>query len=167
MIRLQGIAVCGGKAHGYALLWPTTLASHHPAHSNNENADTSAQSATISPTDASQVEQHHQRSTDASQIEQHRQRFDQACAHVAAQLQRTQERLAVSLGPQEAAIFDAQAAFLEDDSFLSIFHEALTYGLCAEDALQHALHHNEALFLSMTSPTLRDRVVDLRDVCCV
>ncbi len=184
MIRLQGIAVCGGKAHGYALLWPTAiaphnatlqphnpphnatlqphthphnatppnaLAPHNPPSSFNENVDQSAQNASNPP-------------TSASQIEQQRQRFDQARAQVAAQLLHTQERLTASLGPQEAAIFDAQAAFLEDDSFLSIFHEALTHGLCAEDALQHALHHNEALFLSMTSPTLRERVVDLRDV---
>ncbi|MCK6509425.1 hypothetical protein L6R29_05580 [Myxococcota bacterium] len=173
MIRLQGIAVCGGKAHGYALLWPTAVAPHNAAlqphthphnatppdalaprylpRSFNENAVPSAQNAYNQP-------------IAASQIEQQRQRFDQARAHVAAQLLHTQERLTASLGPQEAAIFDAQAAFLEDDSFLSIFHDALTYGLCAEDALQHALHHNEALFLSMASPTLRDRVVDLRDV---
>jgi multiphosphoryl transfer protein len=86
-----------------------------------------------------------------------------ALARVAAELARTEERLAAQGLTAEAEILAANRLMAEDPSLLQEV-EALAAGLSAAEALQTATERHAAVLASLDDPLLAARAADIREL---
>lgn len=92
-------------------------------------------------------------------------RFHAALARAAAELEALQARIGAEVGSDEAAIFEAQALFLQDPSLIEPSEAAIRAdGLPARIALHEATEAAARDLEALEDPYLRARAADLRDV---
>jgi phosphotransferase system enzyme I (PtsI) len=92
-------------------------------------------------------------------------RFVLACQDTMRDLHLTRKQIQGIVGPEHSAIFAAQIAILEDESFIRDLRLIIEQQrISAEDALRQTLQQYEQIFLSMQRETFRQRIFDLRDV---
>jgi phosphoenolpyruvate-protein phosphotransferase (PTS system enzyme I) len=92
-------------------------------------------------------------------------RFDQACDAVAAELDKTIERVRQEVGEDSADIFRGHRAILRDPAFVSKVKSYILNGqLDAATALNKTLEEYDVLFARIRDDYLRERMADIRDV---
>lgn len=98
-------------------------------------------------------------------IDAERSRLSNAVATVAAGLMALQQELAGAIGKNEARIYDAQMALLQDPQFRrDVESEIRAQRVNLEVALQRVVARYEAVFAAMENPAMRERAADLRDI---
>lgn len=93
-----------------------------------------------------------------------RTRLGEARQEAARQLRELVLQIEAKLGSAEAALFEAQAMFLEDTVLIQRAEEAIKAGQNAETAWHEACGHFAAQLETMPDETLRARSADIRDV---
>jgi phosphocarrier protein FPr len=91
-------------------------------------------------------------------------RLDDAIAAAREAIARDREAVAARAGDDEAAIFDAHVALLDDEALLGPAREAIAGGATAERAWHDAADQVAALYRSLDEPLLRERATDVLDV---
>src|SRR5262249_13045601 len=91
-------------------------------------------------------------------------RFHGVVGRAKERLQQIRARVEASAGPDEAAIFDVQRAILEDQELIGGVEELIRQNLSAERAFEIKMYEWTQHFGRSSSPMLRERVGDLRDV---
>lgn len=92
-------------------------------------------------------------------------RFDQACDAVAADLDKTIERVRQEVGEDSADIFRGHRAILRDPAFVSKVKSYILNGqLDAATSLNKTLEEYDVLFARIRDDYLRERMADIRDV---
>jgi phosphoenolpyruvate-protein phosphotransferase (PTS system enzyme I) len=91
-------------------------------------------------------------------------RFRQALERARARLTQIRDRVEATAGAQEAAIFDVQRSILDDDALVSAVQDLIKQNLCAERAFEIVMYEWGQTFARSTSPMLRERAGDLKDV---
>jgi phosphoenolpyruvate-protein phosphotransferase (PTS system enzyme I) len=92
-------------------------------------------------------------------------RFDQACDAVAAELDKTIERVRQEVGEDSADIFRGHRAILRDPAFVSKVKSYILNGqLDAATSLNKTLEEYDVLFARIRDDYLRERMADIRDV---
>jgi phosphoenolpyruvate-protein phosphotransferase (PTS system enzyme I) len=91
-------------------------------------------------------------------------RFQSAVYKAKARLSQIRSRVERSTGPQEAAIFDVQHSILDDEALLNAVNDLIKQNLCAEKAFEIVMYEWGQTFARSTSPMLRERAGDLKDV---
>jgi phosphotransferase system enzyme I (PtsI) len=100
-----------------------------------------------------------------SEIETEIERFHAAVARTREDLHRMRDRVGRELGDDLAGIFDAQALFLADGSFLDLVDRRIREEhVNAEWALQETVSEIQERFDEIDTEHLRERSQDLRDV---
>jgi phosphotransferase system enzyme I (PtsI) len=98
-------------------------------------------------------------------VDAERSRLSNAVATVAAGLMALQQELAGAIGKNEARIYDAQMALLQDPQFRrDVEAEIRAHRVNLEVALQRVVARYEAVFAAMENPSMRERAADLRDI---
>ena len=91
-------------------------------------------------------------------IDAERSRLSNAVATVAAGLMALQQELAGAIGKNEARIYDAQMALLQDPQFRrDVESEIRAQRVNLEVALQRVVARYEAVFAAMENPAMRER----------
>jgi phosphoenolpyruvate-protein phosphotransferase/dihydroxyacetone kinase phosphotransfer subunit len=96
--------------------------------------------------------------------ERERERLDAAIGAAQEAIARDREAVAARAGDDEAAIFDAHLALLDDEAMLDPAHEAIAHGTTAERAWHDAAEQVAALYRALDEPLLRERAADVLDV---
>lgn len=91
-------------------------------------------------------------------------RLAQALQRATEALQALAERVSGEVGASEAALFEAQAMFLDDPALLREAHKGIEVGQNAEAAWEAAVEHFADQLESLPDETLRARAADVRDV---
>ena len=92
-------------------------------------------------------------------------RFDQACDAVAAELDKTIERVRQEVGEDSADIFRGHRAILRDPAFVAKVKSYILNGqLDAATSLNKTLEEYDVLFARIRDDYLRERMADIRDV---
>lgn len=92
-------------------------------------------------------------------------RFDQACDAVAAELDKTIERVRHEVGEDSADIFRGHRAILRDPAFVAkVKSYILGDQLDAATSLNKTLEEYDVLFARIRDEYLRERMADIRDV---
>ncbi len=92
-------------------------------------------------------------------------RFDQACDVVAAELDKTIERVRQEVGEDSADIFRGHRAILRDPAFVAKVKSYILNGqLDAATSLNKTLEEYDVLFARIRDDYLRERMADIRDV---
>jgi phosphoenolpyruvate-protein kinase (PTS system EI component) len=91
-------------------------------------------------------------------------RFHVALQRAEERLVQIRERVEASAGPQEAAIFDVQRSMLDDQELVSDVEDLIRQNLGAEKAFEIVMFEWSQRFIRASSPMLRERVGDLKDV---
>ena len=91
-------------------------------------------------------------------------RFCEALERSKAQLNDLQGRLNQEGKVKEAAIFEAQSLFLEDQEVLGPIRKAIAKGLSAEGALNNVMNRCLAVFEKMGTPAAERQAADVRDI---
>lgn len=134
-IRLQGIAVSPGIVRGVASV-------HRP-----EDEITPQYSITL------------------DQVESERARFSEALNATREQIRELQQRVAASVGAEDAAVFDAHLLLVEDNSLLDEVSRAIQKDLLNVESVYARVVGRYAKSLSeIDDPYLRERSVDILDV---
>ena len=92
------------------------------------------------------------------------QRLTDARAVAAAAIEDDRETVAGRAGEQEAAIFDAHLALLDDEALLTPAREAIAAGAAAERAWHDAAEQVAAIYRGLDDTLLRERAADVLDV---
>ncbi len=100
---------------------------------------------------------------DSVDPETERERFDRACEAVQRALEDERDRIADRIGTDEAAVFEAHAAFLQDPQIEDGVAEAIDEGLPATHAVAETFDEHITQFESLSGP-MAERADDLRDV---
>jgi len=94
------------------------------------------------------------------------QRLSRAIEQTVGKLERVAERAVASIGADEASIFSAHAMMLSDPVLLEgAGASILKHKLCAERAFADEIERFATVLASAEDPYMRNRVVDLRDIC--
>jgi phosphoenolpyruvate-protein phosphotransferase (PTS system enzyme I) len=102
---------------------------------------------------------------DAAALSSEAARFDQACDAVAAELDRTIDRVRREVGEDSADIFRGHRAILRDPAFVAkVKSFILNDQLDAVTALNRTLEEYDLLFARIRDDYLRERMTDIRDV---
>jgi len=100
------------------------------------------------------------------ELEQEAERFREALTLSREEIWRFRERVSEEVGDDLAGIFDAQALFLSDSSFIDrVLDRIKNEKINAEWALHEAASELQERFEKLDIEHLRDRSEDLRDVC--
>lgn len=91
-------------------------------------------------------------------------RFESARKEALAELEQLQKLARHQVGKQEAEIFMAHAAMLEDETLLDEVKLRINSSVNAEFALYEAVEQLAELFSAIEDDYLKERVMDLRDV---
>src|SRR5262245_35680982 len=92
-------------------------------------------------------------------------RFDQACDAVAAELDKTIDRVRKEVGEDSADIFRGHRAILRDPALVAkVKGYILNDQLDAVSSLNRALEEYDLLFARIRDDYLRERMADIRDV---
>jgi len=91
-------------------------------------------------------------------------RLHQAFQRAQARLVQIRDRVEASAGPQEAAIFDVQRYFLDDQELVTDVENLIRQNLGAEKAFEIVMFEWGQKFARSSSSMLRERVGDLKDV---
>lgn len=97
-------------------------------------------------------------------IESEIQRFRDTCERARERLRRVRERAASHAGQEEAAIFDAQLMILGDLELIGRVEGHIRQNYGAEKAFELTMYEWSQIFARHSSPMVRERVGDLRDV---
>jgi phosphoenolpyruvate-protein phosphotransferase (PTS system enzyme I) len=102
---------------------------------------------------------------DAAALSSEAARFDQACDAVAAELDRTIDRVRREVGEDSADIFRGHRAILRDPAFVAkVKSFILNDHLDAITSLNRTLEEYDLLFARIRDDYLRERMTDIRDV---
>lgn len=93
-----------------------------------------------------------------------RARLQDACAAARGQITSLREQVAVAVGAEEAAIFEAHLMFLDDPALLAFAEAQIAQGWNAEAAWADGVEHFALQLDGLPDPTLRARAADVRDV---
>lgn len=93
-----------------------------------------------------------------------RARLQDACAAARGQITSLREQVAVAVGAEEAAIFEAHLMFLDDPALQAFAEAQITQGWNAEAAWADGVEHFALQLDGLPDPTLRARAADVRDV---
>jgi phosphoenolpyruvate-protein phosphotransferase/dihydroxyacetone kinase phosphotransfer subunit len=96
--------------------------------------------------------------------ERERARLEQAIAAAREAIAADRETVAARAGANEAAIFDAHLALLDDEAMLDPAHEAIAAGATAERAWHDAAQQVAERYRALEEPLLRERAADVLDV---
>jgi phosphocarrier protein FPr len=96
--------------------------------------------------------------------ERERERLDEALAAAREAIARDRETVAARAGAQDAAIFDAHLALLDDEAMLDPAHEAIAAGATAERAWHDAAEQVAQRYRALEEPLLQERAADVLDV---
>jgi phosphotransferase system enzyme I (PtsI) len=91
-------------------------------------------------------------------------RWQDARTRVSDSLNELAERARTTVGPGEAAIFEAQAMMAEDPSFEELVHQAIETGDSAEDAIRQASQTLQQQLEAVEDSYLRQRAEDVAEV---
>ena len=100
---------------------------------------------------------------DGVDADEERQRFADARAAAKTELERERDRVAESVGEEEAAVFDAHVQFVDDSQIEAAVHDAVDDGLPAPNAVHEAFADHIEQFEGMDG-RMAERADDLRDV---
>lgn len=101
-----------------------------------------------------------------SEVEEEVERFSRAVEQSREEIQRLRDKVGEELGTDLAGIFDAQALFLFDSSFLNrVLSRIRDERVNAEWALHETASEIQTRFDEIDTEHLRERSEDLRDVC--
>jgi multiphosphoryl transfer protein len=103
-----------------------------------------------------------ERASEGADVEWRRLEEARASAHSA--IERDRDRVSGRGGAQEAGIFDAHLALLDDVSLLEPAHAAIEGGLTAERAWHDAAQEAGASLRTLEDPLLRERAADVLEV---
>src|SRR5260221_12642593 len=105
------------------------------------------------------------RKISADQVELEQQRLHTALAEAIAELEVLDQRVAKTVGREEADIFAAQQLMLADPDFLEEIQELITqHHYSAASALYNAAEHHPRELEDLASEELAARASDIRDV---
>jgi phosphotransferase system enzyme I (PtsI) len=79
-------------------------------------------------------------------------------------LRQIRERVELTAGPQEAAIFDVQRSILDDNELITSVEALIRQNLGAEKAFEIVMFEWTQRFARAAHPMLRERVGDLKDI---
>lgn len=99
-----------------------------------------------------------------SDLQSEKKRLANARHTAADQLRALVEKLKQQIGDSEAALFEAQAMFIEDQVLIERAESAIDSNMNAEQAWHDACEYFAAQLESMSDETLRARSADVRDV---
>ena len=102
--------------------------------------------------------------TEVSDSEAELRRFEEARQTALTELEQLQKLARHQVGKQEAEIFQAHAAMLEDEALLDEVKRGILSGINAEYALYAAVEQFVQLFDAIEDEYLKARVMDLQDV---
>ena len=102
--------------------------------------------------------------TEVSDSEAELRRFEEARQTALTELEQLQKLARHQVGKQEAEIFQAHAAMLEDEALLDEVKQGILSGINAEYALYAAVEQFVQLFDAIEDEYLKARVMDLQDV---
>lgn len=106
-----------------------------------------------------------QSTLDPDEVKAEQRRFQEAVERTREQIARARAATLERAGPDEAAIFDAHALFLDDPSFIGeIERQIEEQRLPAGAAIESVSTTIEATFAELEDPYLRARAADVRDV---
>jgi phosphotransferase system enzyme I (PtsI) len=91
-------------------------------------------------------------------------RFHRAVSRAKERLTHIKQRVAATAGPEESQIFDVQCTILEDVSLTGAVEALIEQNIAAEKAFEIVMYEWQQNFARSTSPMLRERVGDLKDV---
>lgn len=100
----------------------------------------------------------------AGDVRTERQRSDVAVAHVTTELERIRDETKASVGPDEAEVFDAHLALLDDPALTDGVDRALDDGQAATDAWARVLDGLAERFEALDDSYQRARAQDVRAV---
>lgn len=90
--------------------------------------------------------------------------FDQAIGRARADIERINEQVAKTLGPEERELFDAYLHMLDDAALAGDVREGIRRGQWAQGALKQAILEQAATFERMQDSYLRERSEDVREL---
>ena len=90
--------------------------------------------------------------------------FERAIGRTREDIERINEAMAVSLGPEERELFDAYLHMLDDAALAGDVRTRIRDGQWAQGALKQAIAEQAALFERMQSSYLRERSADVREL---
>lgn len=102
--------------------------------------------------------------TEVADSEAELRRFEEARQTALTELEQLQKLARHQVGKQEAEIFQAHAAMLEDEALLDEVKQGILSGINAEYALYAAVEQFVQLFDAIEDEYLKARVMDLQDV---
>jgi len=91
-------------------------------------------------------------------------RFQAAVKSAVGELERLKERVQASFPEIDAAVFDAQAHMLMDETFSRRVVSEIKAGPSAEHALERVIGEMAARFQELTEPYMRERALDVKDI---
>ena len=97
-------------------------------------------------------------------LEAEKDRLTEARRKAENQLQALSTQVSQQVGDAEAALFEAQAMFLNDTVLVTKAEDAIEAGMNAEQAWHQACEHFATQLESLPDETLRARSADVRDV---
>jgi len=100
-----------------------------------------------------------------SEVDTEIKRLDEALMLTRRQILELQERVAESVGANDASIFDAHLLVVEDDVLVEEIRKRIRLDLCnAEHAFHVVAHRYTKSFSELDDPYLRERAIDIHDV---
>ena len=90
--------------------------------------------------------------------------FDRAIGQARDDIERINEQMARSLGPEERELFDAYLHMLDDAALANDVRAGIREGQWAQGALKHAILEQAATFERMQNSYLRERSADVREL---
>jgi phosphotransferase system enzyme I (PtsI) len=91
-------------------------------------------------------------------------RLHDAIKRAKERLTHIKKRVEATAGPEESRIFDVQSTILDDSTLVNAIEELIKQNLAAEKAFEIVMYEWQQNFARSTSPMLRERVGDLKDV---
>lgn len=90
--------------------------------------------------------------------------FEKAVESVRRDIQKTSNKLAKHLRPEELALFDAYIMILEDVTLIGDINKAIREGQWAQGAVRDVIIQNVQRFEAMEDAYLKERAADIRDL---
>ena len=90
--------------------------------------------------------------------------FERAIKHTRQDIERINEEMAKTLGPQEQELFDAYLHMLDDAALAGDIRQRIQHGQSAQSALKQATLEQAANFERMQNSYLRERSADVREL---
>ena len=101
---------------------------------------------------------------DATDIAAELELFERAIGQTRADIERINEEMAKTLGPEERELFDAYLHMLDDAALAGDVRDGIRRGQWAQGALKQAILEQAAMFEKMQDSYLRERSADVREL---